>query len=61
MRSKGAAARRSFGSRVMRWATAEEREETINKSAIFVALGFVLILLGVRRRYPVSIVLSFAV
>ena len=31
----------------MRWATPPEREESINLSAIFIALGFVLILLGV--------------
>jgi hypothetical protein len=35
-----------FGSRFVRWATPEEREETINMSAIYVLLGFVLILLG---------------
>jgi hypothetical protein len=36
-----------LGSRYMRWATPEEREETINLSAIFVVLGLVLILVGV--------------
>jgi hypothetical protein len=36
-----------LGSRYMRWASPEEREETINLSAIFVVLGFVLILIGV--------------
>jgi hypothetical protein len=36
-----------FGPRVVRPATIEEREETINNSAVFVGLGFVLILLGV--------------
>jgi hypothetical protein len=36
-----------LGSRYMRWATPREREDTINLSAIFVVLGFVLILLGV--------------
>jgi hypothetical protein len=36
-----------FGPRVVRPATVEEREETINNSAVFVGLGFVLILLGV--------------
>jgi len=35
-----------FGPRFVRWATPEEREETINMSAIYVLLGFVLILLG---------------
>jgi len=33
--------------RRLRWATAAEREDAINTSAIFVLLGFVLILLGV--------------
>lgn len=36
-----------LGSRFVRWATPEEREETINLSAIFVVLGFVLILIGI--------------
>jgi hypothetical protein len=36
-----------FGSRFVRWATPEEREETINTSAIYVTLGFILIVLGV--------------
>jgi hypothetical protein len=36
-----------LGSRYMRWATPEEREESLNLSAIFVVLGFVLILIGV--------------
>ena len=36
-----------LGSRIMRWATPLEREESLNESAIFVALGFVLILIGV--------------
>jgi hypothetical protein len=35
-----------FGSRFVRWATPEERNETINMSAIYVVLGFVLILFG---------------
>jgi hypothetical protein len=35
-----------FGSRRLRWATREEHEETINTSAVFVSLGFVLIFLG---------------
>jgi hypothetical protein len=34
------------GARRLRWATREEHEETINSSAVFVLLGFVLILLG---------------
>lgn len=36
-----------FGSRLMRWATPREREETISDSAIFVSLGLALLLLGV--------------
>jgi hypothetical protein len=36
-----------FGSRIMRWATPLEREESLNESALFVTLGFVLILIGV--------------
>lgn len=36
-----------FGSRIMRWATPLEREETLNESALFVAIGFALILIGV--------------
>jgi hypothetical protein len=35
-----------FGSRFVRWSTPEEREETINMSAVYVLLGFVLILFG---------------
>jgi hypothetical protein len=33
--------------RRIRWATAEERDDAISTSAIFVVLGFALILLGV--------------
>jgi len=33
-------------SRRLRWATREESDEAINSSAVFIALGFVLILLG---------------
>ena len=36
-----------FGPRVMRHATLEEREDSLNNSAIFVALGLALIILGV--------------
>jgi hypothetical protein len=36
-----------FGSRMLRWATPEEQEETIHMSAIFVVLGLTLIILGV--------------
>jgi hypothetical protein len=37
----------SFGSRIVRVATPEEREETINSSALFVVLGIVFVVLGV--------------
>jgi hypothetical protein len=36
-----------IGARFVRWATAEELNETINTSAVYVSLGFALILVGV--------------
>lgn len=45
-----------FGSRVVRWATPEEREESINTSAIYVVLGFALIFLGVLADTRYSLV-----
>ena len=36
-----------LGSRIMRWATPLEREESLNESALYVVIGFVLILIGV--------------
>ena len=36
-----------FGSRFVRWASPSEREENINLSAVFIVLGFLLILVGV--------------
>jgi hypothetical protein len=44
-----------MGSRFVRWASPSEREENINLSAIFIVLGFVLILVGVvaDNRYDV--------
>jgi hypothetical protein len=36
-----------FGARFVRWATPLEREETLNESALYVVVGFLLILLGV--------------
>ena len=36
-----------WGSRFVRWASPSEREENINLSAVFVVLGFVLMLVGV--------------
>jgi hypothetical protein len=35
-----------LGPRFMRWATPAEREETLNTSALFVAIGFALLVLG---------------
>ncbi len=42
-----------WGSRFVRWASPSEREENINISAVFIVLGFVLILVGVAadKRY----------
>jgi hypothetical protein len=45
-----------FGSRIVRWATPEEREESINTSAIYVVLGFALIFLGVLADTRYSLV-----
>jgi hypothetical protein len=36
-----------FGTRFVRWATPEEQHEAINTSAVYVSLGFALILVGV--------------
>ena len=36
-----------FGTRFVRWATADELDESINTSAVYVSLGFALILVGV--------------
>lgn len=36
-----------WGSRAVRWATPNEREEAINVSALYVVLGLVLIVIGV--------------
>lgn len=45
-----------FGSRIVRWATPEEREDSINTSAIYVVLGFALIFLGVLADTRYSLV-----
>jgi hypothetical protein len=45
-----------LGSRIVRWATPEEREESINTSAIYVVLGFALIFLGVLADTRYSLV-----
>jgi hypothetical protein len=36
-----------MGGRRLRWATAEEQNETINNSAVFIVLGLILVLIGV--------------
>ncbi len=36
-----------FASRRLRWATSEEQKEAINTSAVYLPIGFLLILLGV--------------
>ncbi len=36
-----------IGSRKLRWATPAEREEALSSSAVFVVLGFLLIVIGV--------------
>ncbi len=35
------------GSRTLRWATLSEQHESINNSAVFVAVGFVLLAIGI--------------
>jgi hypothetical protein len=45
-RLKGAGAVPMFGQRFVRWATPSEREEALNDSAIFVSVGFALIIIG---------------
>ena len=44
-----------LGMRSLHWASPSEREETLNSSAMFVALGFALIALGILTdgRYPI--------
>jgi uncharacterized membrane protein len=46
-RMRGDSSGLPFAPRRVRWATKEEHEEAINSSAVFVVLGFVLIILGV--------------
>jgi len=55
VRLKGEASAPLFGQRRMRWATPAEREEAISDSAIFVAVGLTMILIGVAvdNRYSV--------
>jgi hypothetical protein len=47
VRLKGQASVPLFGERRMRWATPDEREEAISDSAIFVAVGIAMIIIGV--------------
>lgn len=47
VRLKGAASVPLFAQRQVRWATPDERTETLNDSAIFVAVGIVMILIGI--------------
>ena len=42
-----AAAARHSATRRLRWATLDEQNETINNSAVFIALGLILVLIGV--------------
>jgi len=43
-----------FGARQMRWATLGEQDETINNSAVWIGLGFILVVIGllVDTRHP---------
>ena len=47
VRLKGQASVPFFGERRMRWATPTEREEAISDSAIFVAVGIAMIIIGI--------------
>jgi len=47
VRLKGQASVPLFGERRMRWATLDERHEAISDSAIFVAVGIAMIIIGV--------------
>jgi hypothetical protein len=47
VRATGAGGLPVLGARFLRWATREELDEAINASAVYVSLGFALILLGV--------------
>jgi hypothetical protein len=46
-RLKGEASVPLLGQRRMRWATPSEREETLSDSAVFVAVGLVLVVIGI--------------
>jgi hypothetical protein len=47
VRLKGQASVPLVGDRKVRWATLHEREDAINDSAVFVAVGFALIVIGI--------------
>ncbi len=47
VRLKGEASVPLFGDRKVRWATLNEREEAISDSAVFVAVGFAMIVIGI--------------
>jgi hypothetical protein len=47
VRLKGQASVPLFGERRMRWATLDERHEAISDSAIFIAVGIAMIIIGV--------------
>ena len=47
VRLKGQASVPFLGDRKVRWATLNEREEAISDSAVFVAVGFAMILIGI--------------
>jgi hypothetical protein len=47
LRLRGETATAIFGQRLVRWASPSEREESLNLSAVFVTVGFVLLAIGV--------------
>ena len=47
VRLKGQASVPFFGERKVRWASLNEREEAINDSGVFVAVGFAMIVIGI--------------
>jgi hypothetical protein len=47
VRLKGQASVPLLGERRMRWATVSEREETLSDSAVFVAVGLAMIMIGI--------------
>lgn len=47
VRLKGQASALLFGDRRVRWATPSEREEALSDSAVFVAVGLAMIVIGI--------------